>query len=244
MTDNDWDAYSLEDCIILNSGDITPSEHLLSLHPSGFWISDVSQMEQISNSVESIMIQEGVGKEEGRFILSNLPSLISIQLYRTAFETCDSITFESKNDWVNDEWDLIRLQSIKLGYGALKGGSHVGFGFALADSNELIMKSMSDNDDWLIRSSFFISNRRIWTQFLQCRQSDSGEWWLIIEYDLDIPSLTQKRIHMRWNSVQRLGKDYNVRELHSSSTIDWLIMIEMLILLIDSFDKGVSIYWR
>ena len=162
MTDNDWDAYSLEDCIILNSGDITPSEHLLSLHPSVFWISDVSQMEQISNSVESIMIQEGVGKEEGRFILSNLPSLISIQLYRTAFETCDSITFESKNDWVNDEWDLIRLQSIKLGYGALKGGSHFGFGFALADSNELIMKSMSDNDDWLIRSSFSDSIQRSW----------------------------------------------------------------------------------
>ena len=172
MTDNDWDAYSLEDCIILNSGDITPSEHLLSLHPSGFWISDVSQMEQISNSVESIMIQEGVGKEEGRFILSNLPSLISIQLYRTAFETCDSITFESKNDWVNDEWDLIRLQSIKLGYGALKGGSHFGFGFALADSNELIMKSMT-NVDWLMRSSFSHFIQRKWWQFRCDKQSEN-----------------------------------------------------------------------
>ena len=159
MTDNDWDAYSLEDCIILNSGDITPSEHLLSLHPSGFWISDVSQMEQISNSVESIMIQEGVGKEEGRFILSNLPSLISIQLYRTAFETCDSITFESKNDWVNDEWDLIRLQSIILGYDALEGDSRTMY------SDELIMKSMNDGDDWLMRSAFSIYIQRIWLQF-------------------------------------------------------------------------------
>jgi len=158
LTDNDWDAYSLEDCIILNSGDITPSEHLLSLHPSVFWISDVSQMEQISNSVESIMIQEGVGREEGSFILSNLPSLISIQLYRNAFSECRSIVFESKNDWVNDEWDLNRLQSIKLGNQALKGSSL--FGFALADSNELIMKSMSDNDDWLIRSSFSDSIQR------------------------------------------------------------------------------------
>ena len=157
MTDNDWDAYSLEDCIILNSGDITPSEHLLSLHPSGFWISDVSQMEQISNSVESIMIQEGVGKEEGRFILSNLPSLISIQLYRTAFETCDSITFESKNDWVNDEWDLIRLQSISLDYCSLYGSTDT------SESNVLIMKSMNDNDDWLIRSSFSITDQRSWS---------------------------------------------------------------------------------
>ena len=233
MTDNDWDAYSLEDCIILNSGDITPSEHLLSLHPSGFWISDVSQMEQISNSVESIMIQEGVGKEEGRFILSNLPSLISIQLYRTAFETCDSITFESKNDWVNDEWDLIRLQSIKLGYGALKGGSHFGFGFALADSNELIMKSMSDNDDWLIRSSFSDSIQRRWIAFLLYTESDIGEWWLMIVSEIDIPSLTDEGI--------QLNSAFNdVQELNSSSMIDWLIMIEMLILLIDSFDSIVG----
>ena len=233
MTDNDWDAYSLEDCIILNSGDITPSEHLLSLHPSGFWISDVSQMEQISNSVESIMIQEGVGKEEGRFILSNLPSLISIQLYRTAFETCDSITFESKNDWVNDEWDLIRLQSIKLGYGALKGGSHFGFGFALADSNELIMKSMSDNDDWLIRSSFSDSIQRRWIAFLLCTESDIGEWWLMIVSEIDIPSLTDEGI--------QLNSAFNdVQELNSSSMIDWLIMIEMLILLIDSFESIVG----
>ena len=216
MTDNDWDAYSLEDCIILNSGDITPSEHLLSLHPSGFWISDVSQMEEISNSVESIMIQEGVGKEEGRFILSNLPSLISIQLYRTAFETCDSITFESKNDWVNDEWDLIRLQSIKLGYGALKGGSHFGFGFALADSNELIMKSISDNDDWLIRSSFSDSIQRRWIAFLLYKESDIGEWWLMIVSEIDIPSLTDEGI--------QLNSAFNgVQELNSSSMIDWLI---------------------
>ncbi len=233
MTDNDWDAYSLEDCIILNSGDITPSEHLLSLHPSGFWISDVSQMEQISNSVESIMIQEGVGKEEGRFILSNLPSLISIQLYRTAFETCDSITFESKNDWVNDEWDLIRLQSIKLGYGALKGGSHFGFGFALADSNELIMKSISDNDDWLIRSSFSDSIQRRWIAFLLYKESDIGEWWLMIVSEIDIPSLTDEGI--------QLNSAFNdVQELNSSSMIDWLIMIEMLILLIDSFESIVG----
>ena len=231
MTDNDWDAYSLEDCIILNSGDITPSEHLLSLHPSVFWISDVSQMEQISNSVESIMIQEGVGKEEGRFILSNLPSLISIQLYRTAFETCDSITFESKNDWVNDEWDLIRLQSIKLGYGALKGGSHFGFGFALADSNELIMKS--DNDDWLIRSSFSDSIQRRWIAFLLYKESDIGEWWLMIVSEIDIPSLTDEGI--------QLNSAFNdVQELNSSSMIDWLIMIEMLILLINSFDSIVG----
>ena len=230
--DNDWDADSLEYYITKNSH-VTPSEHVLSLHPSLFWILDASQMEQISNSVESIMIQEGVGKEEGRFILSNLPSLISIQLYRTAFETCDSITFESKNDWVNDEWDLIRLQSIKLGYGALKGGSHFGFGFALADSNELIMKSISDNDDWLIRSSFSDSIQRRWIAFLLYKESDIGEWWLMIVSEIDIPSLTDEGI--------QLNSAFNgVQELNSSSMIDWLIMIEMLILLINSFDSIVG----
>ena len=172
MTDNDWDAYSLEDCIILNSGDITPSEHLLSLHPSGFWISDVSQMEQISNSVESIMIQEGVGKEEGRFILSNLPSLISIQLNgnklccsgsgncHAAFGDCHSIVFESMNDWMNHKSDLTKLQSIILGSQTLCGDVYT------IESNELIMRSMNDNDDWLIRSSFSDPNQRRWWQFL------------------------------------------------------------------------------
>ena len=231
MTDNNWDAYSLEDCIILNSGDITPSEHLLSLHPSVFWISDVSHMEEISNSVESIMIQEGVGREEGRFILSNLPSLISIQLYRNAFETCDSIVFESKNDWVNDEWDLTRLQSIKLGNQALKGSSL--FGFALAESNGLIMKSMNDNDDWLIRSSFSDSIQRRWIEFFGYRESGIGEWWLMIVSEIDIPSLTDEGI--------QLNSAFNsVKELNSSSMIDELIMIEMLILLIDSFDSIVG----
>ena len=190
------------------------------------------------NQLNEINIEENSFKYYESFELKNLPSLISIQLDGYAFKNCHLIVFESMNDWMNDEWDLIRLQSITLGEWALCGDCDT------VESNELIMKSMSDNDDWLIRSSFFISNRRIWTQFLQCRQSDSGEWWLIIEYDLDIPLLTQNRIYMRWTSVQRLGKDYNVRELYSSSTIDWLIMIEMLILLIDSFDRGVSIYWR
>ena len=160
MTDNDWDAYSLEDCIILNSGDITPSEHLLSLHPSVFWISDVSQMEQISNSVESIMIQEGVGKEEGRFILSNLPSLITLEMGYAAFDDCHSIVFESENDWMNHKSDLTKLQSIILGSQTLCGDVYT------IESNELIMRSMNDNDDWLIRSSFSDPNQRRWWQFL------------------------------------------------------------------------------
>ena len=231
MTDNDWDAYALEDCIILNSGDITPSEHLLSLHLSVFWISDVSQMEEISNSVESIMIQEGVGREEGRFILSNLPSLISIQLYRNAFSECHSIVFESKNDWVNDEWDLNRLQSIKLGNQALKGSSL--FGFAVTESKVLIMKSMNDNDDWLIRSSFSDFIQRRWLQFHEYKQSSIGKWWLMIVSEIDIPSLTDEGIQLNNTFI-------NVKELNSSSMIDELIMIEMLILLIDSFESIVG----
>ena len=84
----------------------------------------------------------------------NLPSLISIQLDSHAFSNCQSIVFESKNDWMNDEWDLIRLQSITLGLGALFGY------YDTIERNELIMKSMT-NVDWLMRSSFshFIQRR-------------------------------------------------------------------------------------
>ena len=55
------------------------------------------------------------------------------------------------------------------------------------------------------------------------------------EFELDIPSLTQEGIQMN---------DYvfsKVRELQSISMIDWLLMIEMLILLIDSFDRKANI---
>ena len=53
---------------------------------------------------------------------------------------------------------------------------------------------------------------------------------MIIEFDLDIPSLTEEGIHM--------GSAFGeVRELVCSSMIDELLMIEMLILLIDSFDR-------
>ena len=77
------------------------------------------------------------------FELKNLPSLISIQLDGEAFYACHLIEFDSMNDWMNDEWDLIRLQSINLGFQTLAGDYYT------VESNELIMKSMSDNDtDW------------------------------------------------------------------------------------------------
>ena len=77
------------------------------------------------------------------FELKNLPSLISIQLDGYAFKNCHLIVFESMNDWMNDEWDLIRLQSITIGERALYGDGDT------AESNELIMKNMIEND-WLI----------------------------------------------------------------------------------------------
>ena len=61
----------------------------------------------------------------------------------------------------------------------------------------------------------------------------------MIEFELDIPSLTTEGIQMR---------DHNtfskVNELHSSSMIDRLIMNEMLILLIDSFDRRICTFKR
>ena len=76
---------------------MTPSEHLLSLHPSSLWISDASQMNQISTSVESIVIQGNV-KEDEEFSLSNLPSLTTLEIGSYAFHNCHSIVFESMND--------------------------------------------------------------------------------------------------------------------------------------------------
>ena len=50
------------------------------------------------------------------------------------------------NDWMTDEWDLIQLQSIKLGLCALRGDVDA------AESNELIM--MIDWPDLPSLSSF------------------------------------------------------------------------------------------
>ena len=59
----------------------------------------MNQMEQISSSVESLLIQRGVGKEEKTtFNLSNLSSLTTLQVGCRAFGKCHSIVFESDND--------------------------------------------------------------------------------------------------------------------------------------------------
>ena len=218
MIDNDWDADALEYVVTKNSK-VTPSKHLLSLYPSVLWISRIDQMKQISNSVKSIVIQGEVGRNEKEsFTLSDFPSLISIEIGYKAFNDCHSIVFESMNDWMNDEWDLTQLQSITLGYDTLRGDDNT------IISNELIMKSRNDNDDWLIRSSFSVFIQRIFG-ILFYRQSGIGSWWMMIEYELDIPSLSKDRIQIGSAAFR------NVSLLICSSKIGWLIMIEMLILL-------------
>ena len=58
----------------------------------------------------------------------------------------------------------------------------------------------------------------------------------MIVFELDIPSLTS-------NGIQMNGRTFSkVKELTSSSMIDELIMIEMLILWIDLFDRRANIY--
>ena len=59
----------------------------------------------------------------------------------------------------------------------------------------------------------------------------------MIEFELDIPLLTQ-------DGIQLSSVFMNVIELNSSSMIDELIMIEMPIHLIDSFDRRVIIFRR
>ncbi len=108
----------------------------------------MDQMQQISNNINSILIQGNVGRRSKSFSISNLPSLITLEMGCVAFCDCRWIVFESMNDWMNDEWDLTQLQSITLGDRAL-------YGDYTRETNELIMKSMNDND-WLMRSSFSI----------------------------------------------------------------------------------------
>ena len=56
-------------------------------------------MNEICNSVESIVIQGGVGRDEEKsFTLSNLPCLITLEMGCGAFCICHSIVFESMND--------------------------------------------------------------------------------------------------------------------------------------------------
>ncbi len=59
----------------------------------------------------------------------------------------------------------------------------------------------------------------------------------MIEFDLDIPSLSEEGIELK----EGFNKPFDrVRELSSRSMIDWLLMIEMLIVLIISFDRIVE----
>ena len=90
-------------------------------------------MQQISSSVEALVIQGGVGRKSETFNLSCLPSLITLEMGFGAFRNCASAVFESKNDKVNDELDLPILKSITLGSFALDGYFN--------NSNTLEMKS-------------------------------------------------------------------------------------------------------
>ena len=111
MNANDWDADALEYLFTVNSS-TSPSQHLMSLHPSVLWISTINQGKQLSSFVSSLVIQSGVGKEEKVFNLSNLPSLTTLEMGGSAFENCHSIVLKSEND----EW---MINQIFLNYSLL-----------------------------------------------------------------------------------------------------------------------------
>ena len=104
MIIDEWDADALEYYITVNSY-VSPSQHLLSLYPSIFWVSTINQMKQISSSVESLLIQGGVGRKEKTFNLSNLSSLTTLEMGCHAFFKSHSIVFESDND----EWMMNQI---------------------------------------------------------------------------------------------------------------------------------------
>ena len=55
-------------------------------------------MKQISKSVKSIVMKGRVGKENNSFKLSNLSSLVTLEIGNEAFQECHSIVFESMNE--------------------------------------------------------------------------------------------------------------------------------------------------
>ena len=59
----------------------------------------------------------------------------------------------------------------------------------------------------------------------------------MVESDIDIPNLTKDHIEMQASFI-------NVKELYSSSIIEWLLMIEMLMVLNNSFEQLQSSYIR
>ena len=96
-----------------------------------YMIMNCDQLREIHIGVGSFYCYES-------FELKNLPSLISIQLGYAAFGPCHSIVFESENDWMNDKWDLTKLQSITLALEVARGDENT------VESNELIMRSMNE----------------------------------------------------------------------------------------------------
>lgn len=60
----------------------------------------------------------------------------------------------------------------------------------------------------------------------------------MIVFEIDICKLTQNGIEMKYSPF------IEVKELKSSSMIDWLVMNEMLIVLINSFNRRVGFYQR
>ena len=61
-------------------------------------MSKIDQLKQISGSVSSLVIQGGIGRKERIFNLSNLPSLVILEMGCGAFGYSHSIVFESEND--------------------------------------------------------------------------------------------------------------------------------------------------
>ena len=128
----------------------------------------------------------------------DIPSLTEDSLQvNNSFYWCHGVVFDSLNDWLIDEWDLVRLQSITLGTWALDGDEYS------VESNELIMKSMNDNDiDWwdLPSLSSFKGDHsfsRIGKVIL-----DSNAWvWLWIRYSITYwwRNTDERKIHI-WGS--------------------------------------------
>lgn len=82
---------------------VTVSEQLKAFNTSVFYLSQVNQLQLISNTVKHIVIQGCVGREVMSFNLSDLDCLITLEMGCAAFLRCHKIVLTSMNDWIIDD---------------------------------------------------------------------------------------------------------------------------------------------
>ncbi|KAK8807475.1 hypothetical protein WA171_000432 [Blastocystis sp. BT1] len=179
---------------------------------SQFDIDGLNELETVDIGSDSFCLHEK-HRYESKCLIMNCDQLSDINIGDRSFRWYES--FELKN--------LPSLMSIQLDYGVFCNCHSIVFD----NLNQLLSITFGEwtlcgDEDTVISNELIMKN----LPSLSLIEGYGYNFFNVGKVILDnIPLLTQNRIYMRWNSVQRLGKDYNVRELYSSNA--------------DSFDRFI-----